>query len=120
MVLRTFLKSKIHGATVTGADVHYVGSIEIDRDLMDLSGLDAGEQVHIWDVTNAARVETYVIEAPRGSKRIAVNGAAAKLVSVGDTVIIAAFALTDEKITPQIVIFDKNNLPIEPDPAVLR
>lgn len=109
MKLLTILKSKIHGAYVTEANVDYVGSVEIDRDLIDASGLVIGELVHIWDVDNAARLETYVIEAPRGSKRIAINGAAAKRVEVGHKVIIASFVLTDEPITPQIVVVNREN-----------
>ena len=112
MQLRTFLRGKIHGATVTGANVDYVGSIEIDRDLTDLSGLDAGELVHVWDIDNADRFETYVLEAPAGTGTIALNGAAARRVSVGDKIIIAAFVLTDESITPRVVIVDKENRPI--------
>ena len=109
MKLLTILKSKIHGAIVTEANVDYVGSIEIDRDLIDATGLLIGELVHIWDVDNAERLETYVIEAPRGSGKIALNGAAAKRVEVGHKIIIAAFVLTDEPIEPQIVVVTAEN-----------
>ena len=83
-MFRTMLKSKIHRATVTEADLHYVGSVAIDRDLMDAADLLEGEQVAIADITNGARLETYVIPAPRGSGTITINGAAAHLVQPAD------------------------------------
>src|ERR671929_1958720 len=95
-MLRTMLKSKIHRATVTQADLHYVGSVTIDRDLMDAADLLPGEQVAIVDVDNGARLETYVIEGPRGSGVIGINGAAARLVQPGDTVILLAYGLVDD------------------------
>jgi aspartate 1-decarboxylase len=85
---RTLLNSKIHRATVTQADLNYVGSITVDRDLMDSVGLIENEQVHVLDITNGNRLTTYVIEGERGSGIIAINGAAAHLVKVGDLVII--------------------------------
>ena len=91
-MIRTMLKSKIHRATVTQADLHYVGSISIDRDLMDAADLLEGEQVVIADITNGARLETYVIPAPAGTGTIGINGAAAHLVGEGDLVIIMSFA----------------------------
>ena len=109
MILRSFLRSKIHGARVTAAEVDYVGSIAIDADLMDRVDLGAGERVHVWDVDNGQRFETYVIEAERGSGIICVNGAAAHRVRVGDRLIIAAFALTDEPIRPRIILVDEHN-----------
>src|SRR5438045_8474037 len=83
---RTMLKSKIHRATVTQADLHYVGSVTIDEDLLDAADLLPGEQVAIVDVTNGARLETYVIPGPRGSGVIGINAAAAHLVHPGHTV----------------------------------
>src|SRR2546423_13329031 len=88
VMFRTMLKSKIHRATVTQADLHYVGSLTIDEDLMDAADLLTGEQVAIVDVTNGARLETYVIAGERGSGVVGVNGAAAHLVHPGDTVIV--------------------------------
>jgi aspartate 1-decarboxylase len=90
------LKSKIHRATVTQADLHYVGSVAIDRDLMDAADLLEGEKVAIADITNGARLETYVIPAPRGSGTITINGAAAHLVRAGDLVIIMNYASMDD------------------------
>lgn len=89
---RTMFKSKIHRATVTQADLHYVGSITIDPDLMDAADLLAGEQVAVVDVTNGARLETYVIEGERGSGVIGINGAAAHLIHKDDLVIIISYA----------------------------
>jgi aspartate 1-decarboxylase len=89
---RTMFKSKIHRATVTQADLHYVGSITIDTDLMDAADLLPGEQVAVVDITNGARLETYVIEGERGSGVIGINGAAAHLVHEGDLVIVISYA----------------------------
>ncbi len=95
-MFRTMFKSKIHRATVTQADLHYVGSVTIDADLMEAADLLPGEQVQIVDITNGARLETYVIEGPRGSGVIGINGAAAHLVHPGDLVIIISYAaMTD-------------------------
>lgn len=103
----TILKSKIHRVKVTEANLEYIGSITIDEDLMDASGIVAGEQVSVVDNTNGARLETYVIPGKRGSGCICMNGAAAHLMHVGDTVIIMAYALmTPEEaktFKPQIV-----------------
>lgn len=103
----TILKSKIHRVKVTEANLEYIGSITIDEDLMDASGIVAGEQVSVVDNTNGARLETYVIPGKRGSSCICMNGAAAHLMHVGDTVIIMAYALmTPEEaktFKPQIV-----------------
>src|SRR5205814_4852487 len=90
-MLRTMFKSKIHRATVTQADLHYVGSVTVDADLMDAADLLPGEQVAIVDVTNGARIETYVIEGARGSGVIGINGAAARLVHEGDLVILISY-----------------------------
>src|SRR6478736_9087521 len=89
---RTMLKSKIHRATVTQADLHYVGSVTIDEDLMDAADLLPGEQVSIVDIDNGARLETYLIAGERGSGVIGINGAAARLVQPGDIVILIAYA----------------------------
>src|SRR5437899_12686000 len=94
-MLRTMLKSKIHRATVTHADLNYVGSVTVDEDLMDTADLLPGEQVTIVDVTNGARLETYVIAGERDSGVLGVNGAAARLVQPGDVVILMAYGLMD-------------------------
>jgi aspartate 1-decarboxylase len=107
------LKSKIHRATVTEADLHYVGSVAIDRDLMDAADLLEGEKVAIADITNGARLETYVIPAPRGSGTITINGAAAHLVRAGDLVIIMNYASMDDaeakRWKPIVVHVDEKN-----------
>lgn len=109
------LFSKIHRATVTGADLHYEGSITIDRELMDLAGLLAHQQVQIYDITNGARFETYVMEGAAGSGCIQINGAAAHLAHVGDLIIIAAYALMSPeeaaRWSPNIVLVDERNRP---------
>ncbi|MEF3404520.1 aspartate 1-decarboxylase [Agromyces sp. CCNWLW203] len=116
-MLRTMLKSKIHRATVTHADLHYVGSVTVDRDLMDAADLLPGEQVSIVDVTNGARLETYVIEGERGSGVLGINGAAAHLVHEGDLVILisyAQFADADARaFEPRIVHVDAANAIVE-------
>ena len=91
------------------ADLNYNGSITIDKDLCEKVDLAAGELVHVWNVENGARFETYVIEAERGSGTICVNGAAAHLVTPGDRVIIAAFELSDEQVIPKMILVDKHN-----------
>jgi aspartate 1-decarboxylase len=111
--MRTMMKSKIHRATVTQADLHYVGSISLDRDLMDAADLLEGEQVAIVDITNGARLETYVIPAARGSGMIGINGAAARLVHEGDLVIIISYGtLSDAEaraLKPRVVHVDDQN-----------
>src|SRR3954465_1968929 len=94
--MRIMMKSKIHRATVTQADLDYVGSVTIDADLLDAADLLEGEQVAIVDITNGARIETYVIPAERGSGVIGINGAAAHLVHPGDLVIIMSYAVLSE------------------------
>jgi aspartate 1-decarboxylase len=89
---RTMLKSKIHRATVTDCDLHYVGSITIDADLLDAADILEHEQVHVVDVDNGARFETYTISGARGSGTVQVNGAAARLVHAGDTIIVISYA----------------------------
>ena len=93
---RTMLKSKIHRATVTDSDLHYVGSITIDPDLLEAADMLVHEQVHVVDVDNGARFETYTILGERGSGEIKVNGAAARLVHQGDTIIVISYAAYDE------------------------
>ncbi|QAY62761.1 aspartate 1-decarboxylase [Xylanimonas allomyrinae] len=92
---RTMLKSKIHRATLTGSDLHYVGSITIDADLLDAADILEHEQVHVVDVDNGSRFETYTIAGERGSGTVQVNGAAARLVHTGDTVIVISYAQYD-------------------------
>src|ERR1700755_1288874 len=109
-MFRTMLKSKIHRATVTQADLHYVGSVTVDEDLMEAADLLAGEQVAIVDITNGARLETYVIAGPRGSGVIGINGAAARLVHPGDLVILIAYGVMDtaeaRSFVPRVVFVD--------------
>ena len=111
--MRVMLKSKIHRATVTEADLDYVGSVAIDRALMDAADLLEGEQVVIADITNGSRLETYVIPAPRGSGTITINGAAAHLVRQGDLVIIMSYQVLDDAeartARPRVVHVDSKN-----------
>lgn len=122
-MLRTMLKSKIHRATVTQADLHYVGSVTVDRDLMDAADLLEGEQVAIVDVSNGARLETYVIAGQRGSGVLGINGAAAHLVHPGDLVILIAYGQMDaaegHSYVPRVVFVDGANRIVElgSDPA---
>lgn len=106
-------KSKIHRATVTHADLHYVGSVTIDRELMDAADLLPGEQVTIVDITNGSRLETYVIEGEPGSGVIGINGAAAHLVEVGDLVILISYGHFDDEearsFVPRVVHVDADN-----------
>ena len=112
-MFRTMMKSKIHRATVTEADLHYVGSITIDRDLMEAADLLEGEQVTIVDIDNGNRLETYVIPGARGSGIIGINGAAARLVSPGDLVIIMSYGVMDDAearaLKPKVVHVDADN-----------
>jgi aspartate 1-decarboxylase len=112
-VLRTMFKSKIHRATVTQADLHYVGSVTVDSALMEAADLLPGELVHIVDITNGARLETYVIEGERGSGVIGINGAAAHLVHPGDLVILISYAQVDDAearaLRPAVVHVDAAN-----------
>ena len=112
-MLRTMLTSKIHRATVTQADLHYVGSVTVDQDLLDAADLLAGEKVAIVDITNGARLEPYVIPGPRGSGVIGINGAAARLVHVGDLVILIAYGVMDDAEArtrqPKVVFVDSEN-----------
>ncbi|CUR54443.1 Aspartate 1-decarboxylase [metagenome] len=112
-MIRTMMHSKIHRATVTQADLHYVGSVTVDRDLLDAADLLPGELVHIVDVTNGARLETYTIAGERGSGVIGINGAAAHLVHPGDLVILIGYAaLSDAEARvhePHVVFVDSAN-----------
>ncbi|MCO1338558.1 aspartate 1-decarboxylase [Kocuria polaris] len=120
---RTMFKSKIHRATVTQADLHYVGSVTVDSDLLDAADILPGELVHIVDVTNGARLETYTIAGERGSGVIGINGAAAHLINPGDTVILISYAEMEtaeaRTYTPRVVHVNKANEMIElgSDPA---
>lgn len=114
-MFRKFLKSKIHRARITGADLEYQGSITIDKNLMELADIKPFEFVDIWDVTNGSRFETYVIEGVRGSGDICVNGAAARLVAKNDLIIIAShtYLVDTETFTePKLVFIDSNNKPM--------
>jgi aspartate 1-decarboxylase len=106
-------KSKIHRATVTHADLEYEGSVTIDRDLMDAADMLPGEEIHIWDVTNGARLVSYILPGERGSKVVCMNGAAAHLIRPGDKVIMATFAQMEEEearaYEPTIVLVDDGN-----------
>lgn len=119
---RTMLKSKIHRATVTGSDLHYVGSITVDPDLLEAADILPHEQVHIVDVDNGARFETYTLVGERGSGVIQVNGAAARLVHTGDTIIVISYAdyspedLVDYE--PVVVHVDRSNVIVRVDDAV--
>ena len=119
----TLMKSKIHRATVTHADLHYVGSLTVSRDLMEAANLIAGEKVDIVDIDNGARLSTYVIEGQANSGVIGINGAAARLVSPGDLVIVIAYAQVDAleatSFQPDVVFVDERNrvVQIGVDPA---
>ena len=112
-MLRTMMKSKIHRATVTQADLHYVGSVTVDEDLLDAADLLPGELVHIVDITNGARLETYTIAGERGSGVIGINGAAARLVHPGDLVILIAYGQMEtaeaRELQPHVVFVDADN-----------
>jgi aspartate 1-decarboxylase len=103
------MHAKIHKATVTCANLNYVGSVTIDKDLLDATGMHVGEKVLIVDNTNGARIETYIIEGKPGTGAIEINGAAAHLINQGDEVIIIAFALSDEPVQPKAILVDSDN-----------
>jgi aspartate 1-decarboxylase len=122
---RTMLKSKIHRATVTDCDLHYVGSITIDPDLLEAGDIREFEQVAVVDVDNGARFETYTIAGTRGSREMKVNGAAARLVHRGDTIIVISYGIYDpddlEHYTPRVVHVDAHNdvIAVDEQPAAL-
>lgn len=115
-MLVKMMKSKIHRARVTGADLDYEGSVAIDQGLMEQAGLLPGEAVQVWNINNGERLETYVIVAPRGSGEIRLNGAAARLVEVGHLVIIVSFCWIEEseagRHSPRVVLMGENNHPL--------
>jgi aspartate 1-decarboxylase len=110
---RTMMKSKIHRATVTGADLSYIGSITLDVELMELADIQEFEHVHVLDIDNGARFETYAMRGERGSGAVVLNGAAARLVQPGDKVIVITYAAYDEAelvgFEPRIVHVDEWN-----------
>lgn len=112
-MIRTMFKSKIHRATVTQADLHYVGSVTVDLDLLEAADILPGELVHIVDIDNGARLETYTIAGERGSGVVGINGAAARLVHPGDLVILIAYAQLEDaearEFEPRVVFVDANN-----------
>ena len=107
--MRWVLRSKIHKAVVTEANVAYIGSITIDEDLLDRVGLWANEKVLVVSNTSGSRLETYIIPGERGSGVICMNGAAAHLVTVGEELIIMGFELREKKITPQVILVNEKN-----------
>ena len=122
-MLRTMFKSKIHRAVVTHSDLHYVGSLTVDLDLMDAADLLPGEQVAVVDVTNGSRFETYLIAGVRGSGVVGINGAAAHLAEIGDTVIVISYAQLEDAearaFSPTVVHVDEANqiVAVSSDPA---
>ncbi len=127
-MFRTMMNGKLHRARVTEANLNYVGSITIDEDLLDAVGMVANEKVQIVNNNNGARFETYIIPGKRGSREICINGAAARLVEVGDVVIIISYALVpEEKIAqhkPKVAIMNENNeivemLSAEPEKTIM-
>ena len=109
--------AKIHRATVTHADLHYVGSVTVDQDLLDAAGILPYEQVDIYDITNGARLTTYALPGERGSGVVQVNGAAARLVRPGDLVILVAYGIFEEEearnLKPTVVLLDEGNRILE-------
>lgn len=122
-MFRTMLKSKIHRATVTQADLHYVGSCTIDVDLMEAADILEGEQIDVVDINNGNRLTTYAIAGERGTGVIGINGAAARLISPGDLVIIIGYGMFDEaelkEYRSRVIFVDENNSQIQvgADPA---
>ncbi len=129
---RTMMKSKLHRATVTAADLHYQGSVAIDEDLLDAADILVNERVEIYNVTNGERLATYAIPAPRGSRQVMVNGAAAHKARPGDLVILVSYAVYDEREArrhkPTVLLLGEGNevlertagggwqMPVEPNP----
>lgn len=116
-MLRTFLKTKIHRATVTQTDLNYNGSISISNDLLEKSGIAEFEQVGVYNITNGARFTTYALKSEEGSGVIGVNGAGARLASPGDLVIICAYAILSEEeigeLSPTVILVDEDNRAID-------
>ena len=116
-ILREMVHGKIHRATVTNADLHYVGSVTIDADLLDAADIAEGQRVDIVDIDNGSRLSTYTIAGPRGSGMLQINGAAAHLVNVGDMVIIIAYSHVPESRVrtwkPSVVFVDADNRIVE-------
>ncbi|MDQ3934231.1 MAG: aspartate 1-decarboxylase [Actinomycetota bacterium] len=119
---RTMLKSKIHRGRITGSDLHYVGSITVDADLLEAADIREHEQVHVLDIDNGARFETYTIAGERGSGEMCINGAAARLVHTGDTIIVVSYAQYDEAeletYEPKVVHVTEDNRIVTVDDAV--
>ncbi len=115
---RTFFKAKIHRATVTHADLDYEGSVTIDEDLLEASGILEYEAVHVWNITRGTRLQTYALKGERGSGIICINGAAAHLNKPGDLVILATFAELEAAeiagFTPTVVLVDSKNRVVDP------
>ncbi len=115
-MLRYMLISKLHRATVTECDLNYNGSIEIDEELLDLSGICPSERVDVYNINNGARFTTYVIKGRRGSRKIGLNGAAARMAHKGDRIIIVNYGLLDENEikthSPKIILMDEENRPV--------
>ncbi len=109
MRLRQMLSAKIHRVTVTEADVNYVGSITVDQALLERVGILPNELVHVWNVTNGERFETYALAGDPDSGVIRVNGAGAHKARPGDILIVAAFTLTDEPVVPRVILVDDRN-----------
>ena len=120
-MLRTMCKGKIHRATVTDANLNYVGSLTVDSDLLDRADILPYEQVQIVNVNNGARLETYTIPGPRGSGTMCLNGAAARLGQKGDVIIVIAYGICSDAearaLRPRVVLVDKNNRPVETQDA---
>ena len=107
--MRSLLRAKIHRATVTQADPDYIGSITIDKDLLDLVDLWANEKVLVASNTSSSRLETYVLEGERGSGKICMNGPAAHMIAAGEEIVIMAFEYTDKPVVPKVILVDEDN-----------
>ena len=107
--MRQLMRSKLHNARVTDANVAYIGSIEIDEDLLDAVGLWVGERVLVVSNTTGARLETYTIAGKRGSRTISMNGAAAHTIRAGEQIIVMGFELSDKPVEPRVVLLDDEN-----------
>lgn len=114
--MKSFLSGKLHNALVTEANLNYIGSVTIDEELAEMAGFEENEQVHIWDITSGARIVTYVIIGPRGSRCIKINGGAAHLIKPGDRVVIASFCCLGREEArvhqPNVVLLEDQNIPI--------